>query len=224
MRFLDPEHCPPSKMLVAEHVALPEQRPSDRAFVRLNMISSADGGSAVSGVSGGLGNRDDHDVYKALRDGADGVLVGLGTAVAEHYRPPQEAGFRIFVVADTPDVSGNPALFATRGATLVLPVDAGVVSGGIPELRAGTNGVVDLRQVVHALPGAVIVLEGGPTLAGVMASLGLIDEFFLTISPRVVAGSSARVVHGPDADADEWELVHGFLDDEGFLFLRYARK
>ena len=46
--------------LIVEHVALPTTRPSDRAFVRLNMISSADGGSVVDGVSGALGNRNDH--------------------------------------------------------------------------------------------------------------------------------------------------------------------
>jgi hypothetical protein len=56
-----------------------------------------------------------------------------------------------------------------------------------------------------------------------MASQGLIDEFFLTLAPRVVAGGSARVVHGNNADPGAWELRHGFVDDEGFLFLRYAR-
>jgi hypothetical protein len=30
-------------------------------------------------------------------------------------------------------------------------------------------------------------------------------------------------VHGPDADAAPWTLRHGFVDDEGFLFLRYVR-
>ena len=69
----------------------------------------------------------------------------------------------------------------------------------------------------------LLVAEGGPTLAGVLASLGLIDEFFLTIAPRVVAGTSGRVVHGPDADAEAWRLEDGLMDDDGFLFLRYVR-
>jgi hypothetical protein len=30
-------------------------------------------------------------------------------------------------------------------------------------------------------------------------------------------------VHGADADPSVWDLEHGFVDDEGFLFLRYAR-
>ncbi len=222
MRMLT-ERGPTDPRVVAEHVALVGPRPTDRAFVRLNMIASADGGSAVAGVSGGLGNRDDHAVFGALRERADVVLVGLGTAVSEHYHPPQSGNLQIFVIADTTDISGDPKLFASGAATLVVPEDAGPGPDGVPSLRAGSKGQVDLRQVVATLAGKVAMLEGGPTLAGVMTSLGLVDEFFLTIAPRVVAGSSARVVHGPDASAVPWELQHGFVDEQGFLFLRYWR-
>jgi riboflavin biosynthesis pyrimidine reductase len=223
MRVLDHEHCPTASVVVAEHVALPVPRSTDAAFVRLNMIGSADGGSAVAGLSGGLGNRDDHDVFKALREGADAVIVGLGTAVAEQYHAPESKDLQVYVVADRPDIGGNAALFESGRATLVLPDDAPPVPDGVPELRVGTDGVVDLRGLVAALAGKVVVTEGGPTLAGAMIALGLVDEFFVTVAPRVIAGSSARVVHGPDADPAIWELRHGFVDDEGFLFLRYAR-
>ena len=67
------------------------------------------------------------------------------------------------------------------------------------------------------------MMEGGPSLAGLMVSLGLVDEFFLTVAPRVVGGESARVVHGPVADPGAWNLVHGFVDGPGYLFLRYCR-
>ena len=223
MRMLT-EHGPPPPGVVAEHVAVAASRPANRALVRLNMISSADGGSAVTGVSGALGNRDDHAVFGALREQADIVLVGLGTVISEHYHPPTTANLRIFVVADKPDVSGARDLFASGAATLVLPEDAGAVPEGVPSLRAGTGGQVDLAKVLSQLVGKVVLLEGGPTLAGVMVSLGLVDEFFLTIAPRVVAGESARVVHGPDGDPVPWDLLHGFVDEAGFLFLRYARQ
>ena len=81
MRILDLDDRATPESAVAAHVALPDSIPTDRAFVRLNMISSVDGGTAVSGVSGGLGNRDDHAVFAALRAGADGCLVGLGTCL-----------------------------------------------------------------------------------------------------------------------------------------------
>src|SRR5881398_1485936 len=98
VRILD-ESGPTPDSVVADHVAFPEWRPTARAFVRLNVSASADGGAAVSGVSGGLGNRDDHAVFAALRAGADGVLVGLGTVIAEHYHAP-DSELQIYVVAD----------------------------------------------------------------------------------------------------------------------------
>ncbi len=208
---------------VAEHVALPPDRPTGRGFVRLNMIASADGGSAVSGRSGKLGNRDDHAVFAALRAQADVVLVGMSTAVSEQYQAPGPGDPAVYVVAPTPDISGDPELFASGGATLVLAEDSGVAPADVLTLRAGTGGRVDLAHVVEQLPGRVVMMEGGPRLAGVMVALGLVDEFFLTLAPRLVGGDSARVVHGLDADPTPWALRHGLVDDDGFVFLRYAK-
>ena len=70
MRVLTP--APSDDEVIAAHVALPATRPTGRALVRLNMISSSDGGTAIAGVSGGLGNRNDHAVFAALRELADG--------------------------------------------------------------------------------------------------------------------------------------------------------
>jgi riboflavin biosynthesis pyrimidine reductase len=222
MRILD-EGSSASAEVVAEHVAITDRPSSGHALVRLNMISSADGSSAVAGLSGGLGNRDDHEVFGALRAAADAVVVGLGTAIAEHYHPTPESGPALYIVSETPQVDAVSALFESGRATLVLPEGTDEPSVDAPVIRAGPGPFVDLAKLVAALAGKVVLAEGGPTLAGAMVADGLIDEFFLTLSPRVVAGNSGRVVHGGDADATPWELRHGFVDDEGFLFLRYAR-
>jgi riboflavin biosynthesis pyrimidine reductase len=187
------------------------------------MITSADGGSAVAGVSGGLGNRDDHAVFAALRETADVVLVGMSTVLAEHYHEPSSPDLQILVIAATPDISGDPELFASGRATLVLPSDAPPAPPDIPTIRAGAARQVDLQSVVASLAGKVVVMEGGPTLAGLMVSLGLVDEFFMTIAPRLIVGDSARIAHGPAADPTPWELVHGFVDEQDYLFLRYSR-
>ena len=110
-------------------------------------------------------------------------------------------------------------VIAWAGATCLPPA----APDGVLEFRAGANGVVDVAAVAAHLAGKVVALEGGPSLAGLMVSLGLVDEFFLTLAPRVVSGTSARVAHGPGADAGIWNLEHGFLDHDGFLLLRYAR-
>jgi riboflavin biosynthesis pyrimidine reductase len=223
MRILDLDQRTTPESAVEAHVALPESVPSDRAFVRLNMISSVDGGTVVGGVSGGLGNRDDHAVFAALRAQADVCLVGLGTVIAEGYGVPTPPQLQLYVVSDTNDLTGAEELFASGRATLVVPESVGPAPDGVPELRAGAGPFVDLDVVSRALAGQVVIAEGGPTLAGLLAADDLLDEFFVTIAPRVIAGSSQRVAHGPDADASLWELAHGFLDDDGFLFLRYCR-
>jgi riboflavin biosynthesis pyrimidine reductase len=217
------EYLDSDEDLIEKHVALPSTRPDGRALIRLNMISSADGGTAIAGSSGGLGNRNDHAVFAALRAHADAVIVGLGTVVPEHYHAPAEPGLHIYVVADQPDISGDPELFASGRATIVLPEDVGPVPEGVPELRAGSGGVVDLAAVAAHLDGQVALLEGGPRLAGEMLALGLIDEFFHTIAPMVIGGESPRVAHGPPGDASPWGLLHGTCDEAGYLFLRYAR-
>jgi riboflavin biosynthesis pyrimidine reductase len=222
MRILD-EGSSASHEVVAEHVAITDRPSSGRALVRLNMISSADGSSTVAGLSGGLGNRDDHQVFAALRAAADVIVVGLGTAVAEHYRPTPESGPALYVVSETPVVDAAAQLFESGHTTLVLPEGTDDPTVDTPVIRAGPGPFVDLAQLVATVPGRVVLAEGGPTLAGAMVAEGLVDEFFLTLAPRVVAGVGGRVVHGGDADSAPWALRHGFVDDEGFLFLRYGR-
>jgi riboflavin biosynthesis pyrimidine reductase len=217
------EGGPLSGAAVAEHVLLPPKRPADRAFVRLNMIASADGGSAIAGKSGSLGNHGDHEVFAALRATADAVLVGMSTAASEHYHAPASPDLKMLVVSSTPDISGDPDLFASGGAMLVLPEDGAAAPDGVATMRAGTGGRVDLAKVVVQLAGHVVMMEGGPRLAGAMVALGLVDEFFLSLAPRLVGGDSSRVVHGPVADPEPWNLVHGLVDEDGFVFLRYAR-
>jgi riboflavin biosynthesis pyrimidine reductase len=162
-------------------------------------------------------------VFGALRAQADACLVGLGTVLAEHYGVPAPPQLQLYVVSDTNDLTGAEELFASGRATLVVPESVGPAPDGVPELRAGPGPFVDLDVVSRALTGQVVIAEGGPTLAGLLAAEDLLDEFFVTIAPRVIAGGSQRVAHGPDADASLWELAHGFLDDDGFLFLRYCR-
>src|SRR3954463_12837013 len=58
-----------------------------RPAVRLNMISTVDGATALDGVSGGLGSLADKKVFAVLRSLADVVLVAAGTLRAEHYGP-----------------------------------------------------------------------------------------------------------------------------------------
>src|SRR5262249_3266286 len=161
------------------HVALPSGRPTDRAFIRCNMIESADGASSIEGRSGALGNRSDHAVFGALRAKADVIVVGMGTVIAERYGPAQP-GVAVYVVANRPAVPTGIPLFDEHAATLVLTADAGDPPGDVPVVRAGHGRNPDIAELCSQLPGKVLNAEGGPTLAGAMVAAGLIDELFVT--------------------------------------------
>ena len=55
--------------------------------LRMNFVSSADGAVTEQGRSRGLSTPGDHRLFAALRDLADVVLVGAGTARIEGYGP-----------------------------------------------------------------------------------------------------------------------------------------
>ncbi|MGH3305586.1 MAG: dihydrofolate reductase family protein, partial [Streptosporangiaceae bacterium] len=63
--------------------------PAARGWVRANMVASVDGAVTLDGQSRGLSGPADRTVFAVLRTLADVVLVGAGTARAEHYRPVQ---------------------------------------------------------------------------------------------------------------------------------------
>jgi riboflavin biosynthesis pyrimidine reductase len=215
---------PLSPSSIDEHVALPARGERERAWVRLNMISSADGAAALDGRSGGLGDRGDHEVFAALRANADAVVVGMSTATTERYGPPGPDGPHLYVCSTTPDVSAIPDLFASDRVTLVIPEDADPAPSGVRVTRAG-RGRVDPAALLDTLAGKVVMSEGGPRLGGAFVALGLVDELFVTISPHVLGGSAPRIAHGDEgADPARWSLVHHLRDDQGFLFLRYARR
>ena len=84
MRQLLPFGCDPVDPAVL-YGDLPPAR--TRPTVRLNMIASIDGATAVAGLSGGLGGPADQALFAVLRSQADLVLVAAGTVRAEHYGP-----------------------------------------------------------------------------------------------------------------------------------------
>lgn len=183
--------------------------PADRAWVIVSMIASVDGGTAVGGVSGPLGHPTDQQVLRLVHAAADVILVAAGTVRAEQYRPVREPKRLVIVTA-----SGN---LGTAAAVADAP------NTEIVQPSAGQAGV-EPAALVGRFPGKIVVCEGGPSLNGQLLGAGLVDEVFVTLSPRLLAGDSARLAHGPmDASSDAWELRH-VLQEDGFLFLRYRSR
>jgi riboflavin-specific deaminase-like protein len=222
-----------------------------RPWVVLNMVSSVDGASAVDGRAGGLSGPTDQLVLATLRLIADVVLVGAGTVRAEGYaphRPSPEMRARREARGQTPaaafavptsslDLDPAASLFAATESSsrTVLFIPQSVDSSRRAEFEEVADVVVmgeatvDLAGVLGVLGrrGAKVVLgEGGPILNGLLLAEGLIDELCVTISPALVGGPAARIVHGtltPPTPVP-MRLASVLEDDQGVLFLRYVRR
>ena len=83
------------------------------------------------------------------------------------------------------------------------------------------------RQRLHDAGHAALLCEGGPTLFGCLLDEGLVDELFLTISPRLFGrqldDQRKPLVDGVDLAGRPLDLL-GLRRHESHLFLRYATR
>jgi riboflavin biosynthesis pyrimidine reductase len=198
-----------------------------RPWVALCMIASLDGAVVVDGRSGPLGNSTDREVLLSLRELADVVLVGAGTARGEGYGPPRKRGLRVGVVTNSGAVDLSSALFSSGAGFLIAPEAVDLDTSRVDVLRAGDRRVdltLALARLGSMVPGVRMVqAEGGPTLNAGLLRADAVDELNLTISPIMAGGDSPRVVRGAAAVDARFRLAHLLVDDEGFVFGRWVR-
>ncbi len=226
-------------------------RAAGRPYVMLNMVSTLDGRVALGGRSGHLGNRADRELFHGLRGAVDAVMVGAGTVRAERYGRiiPEEARRR---ARREQGLSEEPlACIVSAGLSLPaqIPLIADpaahvvIVTSSAGEPRAGrrphrlraqrsATGRSTCRRrwrelrerfAVHTL-----LCEGGPHLNSQLLAAGLVDELFLSVSPKLAGGEAAagqpslRILAGPELDPPaELELLY-VLESDSQLFLRYG--
>lgn len=213
--------------------------------VRANMVTSADGAASAGGRSGGLSGPADRRVLGALRDLADVVLVGASTMRVERYGPARPdpdrqrrrraAGLAaippIAVVSRHLDLDLTSAFFA---AAVTRPVVL-TVAAAPASRRAAIAAVADVVVVGDTELDAPVALdalaerglrrvlcEGGPALLGGLVRAGVVDELCLTVAPRLLAGAAPRLVTGPALPAPAQLHLTSLLEQDGFLFMRYA--
>ncbi len=241
MRQLLPE---PAEVDVASaHAEIRRHAPVDRPWVMLNVVTSADGATAVDGVSAGLGSPADKEVFSALRAVADVVMAGAGTVTAERYRPPrtgaaqqarrlargQRARPRIAVVSGSLSVPLDLELFGDPAERPIVVTTVDADADRLAEVRAvaevvqAGQGTVDLRAALAALRahGDLVLCEGGSNLNGRLLADDLVDEINVSYSPLVVGGTSPRLASGPVETARPLALAH-LWEAEHMLLARYV--
>jgi riboflavin biosynthesis pyrimidine reductase len=85
-RLLPPGAPATAREIVAGFGLHTRDTPPERPRVLLNMVSTLDGRATIGGRSGPIGGPADRELFHALRTVVDAVMVGSGTARAEHYR------------------------------------------------------------------------------------------------------------------------------------------
>jgi riboflavin biosynthesis pyrimidine reductase len=196
-----------------------------RPGVRLNMITSVDGATAMEGRAGGLAGPADRELFRTLRALTDVVLVGAGTVRDEHYGPgalsPELAARRaalgldrlppIAVVTRSCRLDWSSRLFAAgeqepAGArpivltTAEAPADQRDRAAEAADVVvAGETGVEPARALAALADRGLthVLLEGGPRLNAQFAAAGAVDEVCLSVAPLLVGGRSQRVVASP---------------------------
>jgi len=217
--------------------------PQDGAWVRANMVSSADGSAVADGRSEALSGPADKRVFGVLRGLCDVVLVGAGTARTEGYKAPkarssyaelrsrlqQRPAPVLALVSGRLDLDPASELFTGAERSVIL-----TTASADEQARARLAEVADViitgdEQVdISAAADALVALglprilcEGGPHLLADVAAAGRLDELCLTIAPRLAGGEGPRIVDGLQLDGvAELELAH-LLEEDGNLFARY---
>ena len=220
-----------------------------RPYVILNMVSTVDGRASIGGRSGAIGGRADRVLFHALRASVDGVMAGAGTIRVERYgriiaseaaraqrvrRGLSEEPLACIVSGRLSLPADIPLLAEPAARVVILTPSAASVTGAAAQIeyvRAERDGRLDLPRALAELSERfsvrTLLCEGGPHLNGELLQAGLVDELFLSLSPKLAGGEettgeSLRIIAGAEFEQPlELELL-GVLEHESHLFLRYA--
>jgi riboflavin biosynthesis pyrimidine reductase len=218
--------------------------PPDRPYVVANMVETADGRATLLGRTELISSETDRELFLTLRTQVDAVMAGTATIGIERYGPIVR---RAELRARRTDLGLAPVpLAVTASRSMELPVDAPLFQDPDARIVVLTNSVREAPSVPANLTVERIVgdeldfvagfallrerhgvrsllVEGGPTLLAAVVVAGLLDELFLTLSPKLVGGGGEiGVLEGAALEAPLDLNLLSALKEEDYLFLRYA--
>ena len=224
--------------------------PQDRPFVAINMVMSADGRTVVDGTERGLGSTLDQRLMRELRVHFDVVLNGAATFRAsgtsarlnnpslEQWRT--DRGMSPSPIAAVLTRSGNlppeRRFFTDHSFEAIIYLSSAAPESVRQELELrgrpvvvvpeGDEASAALNHMKSELGATRVLVEGGAKLNGDLIRHDCVDEYFLTLAPKVTGGDSAHpTVQWPDnptaAEIKQLHLLHAMPAENGELFLRY---
>ena len=216
----------------------PWERPQgDRPLVMVNMVATVDGLITIGGRAGPIGGPGDHAVFHGLRTVVDAVLVGTGTLRVERYgrmvrseeRRARRAQLGLaedpiaLLITRSGDLPWDAPLFAAPEQHVVIagPCAPPVVAARVDVIDA--EGPADaLRQARERFGVRAVLCEGGPRLNRGLLAENVLDELFLTVSPKLAVEDALRIVVGDPLLAPVGMRLLSVAHHDGELYLRYA--
>lgn len=176
-------------------------------WLRANMVQTLDGAATgANGVTGSINNPADKRVFDLLRDLADVVVVGAGTARTEGYGP---VGVPIALVSRAGEVPER-LRGAAPGSVLMVTCESSPALAETREVLGPDNVLVlgqDSVELGRLRPALVdrgfgnVLCEGGPRLLTDLLAARAVDELCVTVVPAMVGGAeNPRITRGPDLD------------------------
>jgi len=225
--------APPPQELYSD-IEFPEA-PGDRPYVFINMASTIDGKIVLKergGNAAGIGGPTDQLLFRRLQMNADAALIGGGTLRASQVIYPPE--MLRFVATRTGDLPLQNRFFrdAPGRAFVIVPEDLSPEKLDI--LRAAANVVqvgehdIDwpraLNYVRTELNVRALLCEGGAQLNDQMIRMGLADELFLTLAPKLKGGAHLPTIMTGDGYPPDVALPASLISiyhDSDEIYLRY---
>ena len=210
--------------------------------VRTNMVSTLTGSATMNHVSEDMGNDTDGQLFAALRNWADVVLVGAQTVRAEDYSgvAPVTDGSRpapIAVPSRSLDFDITSDFFTdfTTPPILLVPHSswddqelaqriATIESAGAEVCDAGEGTAQNYISVLKDRGFKRVLCEGGPGMIGQLADIDAIDQMYLTLDPHLSTGvETPMATFQGEHSHRRMQLENVAADHDGTVFLRYSR-
>ncbi|MDD7962544.1 dihydrofolate reductase family protein [Microbacterium thalli] len=190
-------------------------------YVRLNMVTTLTGAAVGGdGTSDSITSPTDRTILGMIRRDAEIVVVGAESVRAEGYVVPRTAALAIVSRAGRLDGHRLDPAAAGRVLLVVPSTVAPEAPAGVDVVHAGPGPDLSPAEIVSALRArgfSRLVCEGGPTLGSAFASAGLIDEYCITVAPRITPVERPLLSIGGDG---ELAVTGALMDEAGFSYLR----
>lgn len=210
--------------------------------VRTNMVSTLTGSATMNHVSEDMGNDTDGQLFAALRNWADVVLVGAQTVRAEDYSgvaPATDGSLPAPIAVPSRsldfDITSDFFTDFTTPPILLVPHSswddqelaqriATIESAGAEVCDAGEGTAQNYISVLKDRGFKRVLCEGGPGMIGQLVDIDAIDQMYLTLDPHLSTGvETPMATFQGEHSHRRMQLENVAADHDGTVFLRYSR-